>query len=56
MPTRPPSAYVIFSNKIREELRGRNFSFTEIAKLIGENWRNLSPAEKEFLTPESVIK
>ncbi|PVH71684.1 hypothetical protein DL98DRAFT_93517 [Cadophora sp. DSE1049] len=32
---------------MREELKGRNLSFTEIAKLVGENWRNLSPAEKE---------
>ncbi|PQE11646.1 hypothetical protein CJF32_00004809 [Rutstroemia sp. NJR-2017a WRK4] len=46
-PERPPSAYVIFSNKMREDLKGRNLSFTEIAKLVGENWQNLSPAEKE---------
>jgi hypothetical protein len=46
-PERPPSAYVLFSNKMREELKGRNLSFTEIAKLVGENWQNLSPAEKE---------
>jgi hypothetical protein len=46
-PERPPSAYVIFSNKMREELKGRNLSFTEIAKLVGENWQSLSPTEKE---------
>jgi hypothetical protein len=46
-PERPPSAYVIFSNKMREELKGRHLSFTEIAKLVGENWQSLSPAEKE---------
>jgi hypothetical protein len=46
-PERPPSAYVIFSNKMREELKGRNLSFTEIAKLVGENWQALSPGEKE---------
>lgn len=46
-PERPPSAYVIFSNKMREELKGRNLSFTEIAKLVGENWQNLVPQEKE---------
>jgi hypothetical protein len=46
-PERPPSAYVIFSNRMREELKGRNLSFTEIAKLVGENWQNLSPSEKE---------
>ncbi|KAM0142737.1 hypothetical protein ACHAP3_001843 [Botrytis cinerea] len=46
-PERPPSAYVIFSNKMREDLKGRALSFTEIAKLVGENWQNLSPSEKE---------
>lgn len=46
-PERPPSAYVIFSNKMREELKGRNLSFTEIAKLVGENWQSLSPTQKE---------
>ncbi|TVY30441.1 High mobility group protein 20A [Lachnellula hyalina] len=46
-PERPPSAYVIFSNKMREDLKGRNLSFTEIAKLVGENWQNISPDEKE---------
>ncbi|KAL2016416.1 hypothetical protein VTK56DRAFT_3537 [Thermocarpiscus australiensis] len=46
-PERPPSAYVLFSNKMREELRGRNLTFTEIAKLVGENWQSLSPVEKE---------
>ncbi|QSZ35118.1 hypothetical protein DSL72_007983 [Monilinia vaccinii-corymbosi] len=46
-PERPPSAYVIFSNKMREDLKGRNLSFTEIAKLVGEHWQNLSPGEKE---------
>jgi hypothetical protein len=58
-PARPPSAYVIFSNRgwhsfpmmtfltqlteVREELRGQDLSFTEIAKLVGERWQVLSP-------------
>ncbi|WYZ34674.1 hypothetical protein EsH8_I_000950 [Colletotrichum jinshuiense] len=46
-PERPPSAYVLFSNKMRDELKGRNLTFTEIAKLVGENWQNLTPGEKE---------
>ena len=46
-PERPASAYVLFSNTMREELKGQNLSFTEIAKLVGENWQNLPPAEKE---------
>lgn len=46
-PERPPSAYVLFSNKMRDDLKGRNLTFTEIAKLVGENWQSLSPTEKE---------
>ncbi|KAI0200309.1 hypothetical protein F4808DRAFT_166274 [Astrocystis sublimbata] len=46
-PERPPSAYVLFSNKMREDLKGQNLTFTEIAKLVGENWQNLDRAEKE---------
>ncbi|KAK4105492.1 hypothetical protein N658DRAFT_121285 [Parathielavia hyrcaniae] len=56
-PERPPSAYVLFSNKMREELKGRNLTFTEIAKLVGENWQSLSPAEKEpFESRAQAIK
>lgn len=32
---------------MREDLKGRPLSFTEIAKLVGENWQSLSPADKE---------
>jgi hypothetical protein len=32
---------------MREDLKGRNLTFTEIAKLVGEHWQNLSPPEKE---------
>ncbi|KAH8761510.1 hypothetical protein F5883DRAFT_124576 [Diaporthe sp. PMI_573] len=46
-PERPMSAYVLFSNKTREDLKGRNLTFTEIAKLVGELWRNLSHTEKK---------
>jgi len=46
-PERPPSAYVIFSNRIREEVRAENLSFTDIAKLVGDRWQKLSPEDKE---------
>ncbi|QDS72688.1 hypothetical protein FKW77_003104 [Venturia effusa] len=46
-PERPPSAYVIFSNMVREELRGQDLSFTEIAKLVGERWQVLAPDLRE---------
>ncbi|KAJ8125992.1 hypothetical protein O1611_g7646 [Lasiodiplodia mahajangana] len=32
---------------MREDLKGQNLTFTEIAKLVGENWQNLGRAEKE---------
>ncbi|OAA43233.1 high-mobility group 20A [Metarhizium rileyi] len=47
-PERPPSAYVLFSNKMREDLKSQNLTFTEIAKLVGENWQSLQPAEKDI--------
>ncbi|KAF1815889.1 HMG-box, partial [Eremomyces bilateralis CBS 781.70] len=46
-PERPPSAYVIFSNHVRETLKGQNHSFTEIAKIVGERWQVLSPSDRE---------
>lgn len=46
-PERPPSAYVIFSNKVREDVRSEKLSFTDIAKLVGDKWQKLSPAGKE---------
>ncbi|KFY92894.1 hypothetical protein V500_03990, partial [Pseudogymnoascus sp. VKM F-4518 (FW-2643)] len=46
-PTRPRSAYVIFSNKMREDLKGRSLSFIKIAKLAGRSWQNLTASEKE---------
>lgn len=46
-PERPPSAYVIFSNRVREEVKDQNLSFTQIAKLVGDRWQKLDPAGKE---------
>lgn len=47
-PERPPSAYVLFSNKMRDDLKSQNLTFTEIAKLVGENWQSLAPAERDI--------
>lgn len=46
-PVKPPSAYVMFSNDLRAELRHRNLSFAEFAKVAGDRWKNLDPQEKE---------
>ncbi len=32
---------------MRDDLKGQNLTFTEIAKLVGENWQNLNRVEKE---------
>lgn len=54
-PERPPSAYVLFSNKMREDLKSHNLSFTEIAKLVGENWQNLDQAERESFENQANV-
>ncbi|KAJ4344777.1 uncharacterized protein N0V89_012521 [Didymosphaeria variabile] len=46
-PERPPSAYVIFSNQVRETLKGQDLSFTEIAKIVGERWQVLPADSRE---------
>lgn len=46
-PERPYSAYVMFSNHTREQLKDQNLSFTESSRLVGERWQNLSPDERE---------
>ena len=36
-----------YCSEIREDLKPRHLSFTEIAKRVGENWQALSPDGKE---------
>lgn len=36
-----------YCKEMREDLRSQNLTFTEIAKLVGENWQNLNASEKE---------
>ncbi|KAL8939761.1 MAG: hypothetical protein Q9211_002597 [Gyalolechia sp. 1 TL-2023] len=56
-PDRPQSAYVIFSNKIRDDLKTENLSFTEIAKRVGELWQALTPeGKKPFENQAGVAK
>ncbi|KFZ20395.1 hypothetical protein V501_00162 [Pseudogymnoascus sp. VKM F-4519 (FW-2642)] len=33
--------------EMREELKGKSLSFTEITKLLGKKWQNLTASEKE---------
>ena len=47
-PKKPPSAYVMFSNDIRAELKAQNLSFTMLSKITGDRWKNLEPNERKF--------
>jgi hypothetical protein len=33
---------------MREDLKSQNLTFTEIAKLVGENWQSLDASEREL--------
>ncbi|KAL0078731.1 hypothetical protein J3Q64DRAFT_1643871 [Phycomyces blakesleeanus] len=46
-PVKPPSAYIMFSNHARTELKDQNLTFSELAKIVGDRWKNLSFAEKQ---------
>lgn len=37
----------MFSNDSREKLKDQNLSFAELAKIVGEQWKNLSYYEKQ---------
>jgi hypothetical protein len=48
-PKRPPSAYLIYQNAMREELKAAHpeFSYKEILKEISARWAKIAPEEKE---------
>lgn len=48
-PKRGPNAYMIFSNEKRGEVKAENpgLKVTEIAKVIGDMWKELSEEEKQ---------
>ena len=46
-PERPYSAYVLFSNHTREQLKEQNMSFADMSKIVGEKWQQLTGDEKE---------
>lgn len=46
-PERPYSAYVLFSNHTREQLKDQNLPFAELSKVVGEKWQQLTREEKE---------
>jgi len=54
-PERPYSAYVLFSNDVREQLMDENYSFTEISRQVGLRWQTLTPQQKEYWKQKAVI-
>jgi hypothetical protein len=54
-PFKPPSAYVMFSNDVRQELKDENRSFTDLAKTIGDRWKNISVKEKEHYETNALV-
>lgn len=46
-PIKPSSAYIMFSNDSRAELKDRNLSFSELAKIVGDQWKNLNNIDKQ---------
>lgn len=50
---RPASAYVLFANQLREEQKDSNLNFTQLARLVGDRWKNLDPADKEAIEAQA---
>ncbi|CEP07431.1 hypothetical protein [Parasitella parasitica] len=46
-PIKPPSAYIMFSNDARAQLKEHNMTFVEIAKIVGDQWKNLGIDQKQ---------
>lgn len=53
-PKRPPSAYIMFSNDMRAKINDKSKTFTEMAKTIGELWKNLDPNKKQAYELEAM--
>lgn len=54
-PQRPYSAYVLFSNNMREEHKSQGLSFTEMSRRVGERWQSLDPEEKESWKQKAAL-
>ncbi|KAI8074799.1 high mobility group box domain-containing protein, partial [Gongronella butleri] len=55
-PKRPLSAYMFYSMMVREKVKNDNpdATFGQIGNLIGEQWKALSDAEKQYYVDRSV--
>ncbi|OLL25257.1 High mobility group protein 20A [Neolecta irregularis DAH-3] len=55
-PMKPLSAYVSFANLVREELKAQNISFTEMAKIVGNQWKSLPLDIRDAKDSEAAIQ
>ena len=46
-PLRPLSAYVLFSNNVRAELKDQSLSFADKSKIVGDRWKNISDSARD---------
>ncbi|KAL8768617.1 MAG: hypothetical protein Q9209_005176 [Squamulea sp. 1 TL-2023] len=46
-PQRPLSAYVLFSNTVRAELKDQSLSFAEKSKIVGDRWQSMSDSARD---------
>ncbi len=53
-PLKPPSAYVMFSNQVRLDVKGQQLSFTDTAKTAGDRWKAIPLAHKEQLEKDAL--
>src|SRR6185369_13678556 len=53
-PVKPPSAYVMFAHRVREEYQGQNISFPDMAKIVGDRWKTIPPQEKEAIKAQAA--
>lgn len=44
----------MFASQIREELKGQNLTFTELAKIVGDRWKTIDSREKEKLGADAM--
>lgn len=54
-PVKPPSAYIMFSNDVRVQLKDQNLTFTQLAKIVGDKWKSLGNAEKQKYEKAAAI-
>ena len=46
-PERPYTAYMLFTNHVREQTKDQSLSFSDLSKRVGKMWRSLEPKEQD---------